>query len=162
MYTVCLPLSTNSHICNTKVLHTAPCPSKPDTNMKNKTEIVTCRFLPQEKTRLLNVCEHTELSVSSITRIAVNEYLDMHGVADEAQNKADFVESIRAEYKEYKIREWSPEPEDLQDYRQENINKLIRMRANCNRQIDRLQKEKNEEDDILLRNLEEDRDQDIF
>jgi hypothetical protein len=108
------------------------------------------------------VCEHTELSVSSITRIAVNEYLDMHGVADEAQNKTDFVESIRSEYKEYKIREWSPEPEDLQDYRQENINKLIRMRANCNRQIDRLQKEKNEEDDILLRNLEEDRDQDIF
>lgn len=129
--------------------------------MNNKTEIVTCRFLPQEKARLLTVCKHTGLSVSSITRIAVNEYLDMHGVADEAQNTDDFVESIRAEYKEYKLREWSPEPEDLQDYRQENINKLIRMRSNCDRQIDRLQREKNEEDDILLRKFKEE-DQDIF
>lgn len=85
----------------------------------------------------------------------------MHGVADEAQNTDDFVESIRAEYKEYKLREWSPEPEDLQDYRQENINKLIRMRSNCDRQIDRLQREKNEEDDILLRKFKEE-DQDIF
>jgi hypothetical protein len=126
--------------------------------MKNKTEIVTCRFLPEEKDRLFNVCKQTNVSVSSLARMAITEYLTMHSVDEEGSNVKTYKEPITNAYRQYMINDWS-ETNEMADHNETFLNKILRMKENLDAQIIRINKEKEYEHSRLLEKLERDSDE---
>lgn len=123
--------------------------------MKNKTEIVTCRFLPKEKNRLFNVCNNTNVSVSSLARMAITEYLTLHSVDEEGSNVKTYKEPITNAYKEYMINEWS-ETNEMADHNETFLNKVLRMKENLDAQIIRIKREKEYDHARLLEKLDTD------
>jgi hypothetical protein len=128
--------------------------------MKNKTEIVTCRFLPTEKNRLFNVCNNTNMSVSSLARIAITEYLTLHSVNEDGSNVETYREPITNTYKEYLINDWS-EPNDMEDHNEKFLDKIMRMKKNLELQVIQINREKDYEQARLLEKLERD-SEDVF
>ena len=123
--------------------------------MKNKTEIVTCRFLPEEKSRLFNVCNNTNVSVSSLARMAITEYLTLHSVDEEGSNVKEYREPITNAYRQYMINDWS-ETNEMADHNETFLNKILRMKENLDGQIIRIKKEKEYDHSRLLEKLDTD------
>ena len=123
--------------------------------MKNKTEIITCRFLPEEKSRLFNVCNNTNVSVSSLARIAITEYLTLHSVNDKGSNVETYKEPITNAYKEYMINDWSGTNE-MADHNEAFLKKILRMKENLDAQIIQIKREKTYDHSRLLEKLDTD------
>jgi hypothetical protein len=122
--------------------------------MTIKNEIVTCRFLPNEKTRLFNVAKNTNVSVSALARIAINEYLTIHSVDESGENSETYSQSIKRTYQEYMINDWA-ESSEQDDHNEKFLNKLMRMRQNLDLQIDYIKKEEDYKSYKLLQDLED-------
>ena len=86
--------------------------------------------------------------------MAVNEYLNLHGVDEEGENSNDYLQTIYSEYREYMVNEWKPVESNMQDYRQTNLEKLERLRHCCDKQIVRIKKEKLYEESAILEQLD--------
>ena len=122
--------------------------------MTIKNEIVTCRFLPNEKTRLFNVAKNTNVSVSALARIAINEYLTIHSVDESGENSETYSQSIKRTYQEYMINDWA-ESSEQDDQNEKFLNKLMRMRQNLDLQIDYIKKEEDYKSYKMLQDLED-------
>ena len=122
--------------------------------MTIKNEIVTCRFLPNEKTRLFNVAKNTNVSVSALARIAINEYLTIHSVDESGENSETYSQSIKRTYQEYMINDWA-ESSEQDDHNEKFLNKLMRMRQNLDLQIDYIKKEEDYKSYKMLQDLED-------
>jgi hypothetical protein len=123
--------------------------------MKIKSEIVTCRFLPSEKDRLVAVSHNTSISTSCLARIAVNEFLTLYSVDEKGHNVNEYKENLVNQYRQHMADEWSDDS-DQEDHMEKFMRKLLRMKNQIESQINHLKKENEYNQARLFDRLDED------